>query len=697
MPTRTLNTVGSAVAPGLALGLAVDLGSIATASVAPQDPPANAAEGYRAAFALWDALPGDLQQRLADAAGDPQVLAGAMPNLADDLALARPTLDAFLAAAAVEDCDWGLDRSEGFALLLPHLAPMRNLARVASLDAAMALSEGDGARAASALDAISRGTRHLAADPVLIDSLVAGALLSTVAKTAEMAGDAGLVDAELASRLLEILPEQAAPALGIERAMRSEVDAVAAEFDRIADGGDAFDPSIAELFRAGGDGGAGGADRDRTLELFEEIADDATVAMLEADPERRVELVAAIDARIAALPEDDPASRLVRLLAPSYGSVARSLGRLDGEFAEVRRKLEAIAAGDDDLAAANAAYWYLRTVFRLRAIPPRAQIALELERQAPDAVDSAMAEEIADWMARLEAAGVLDTLREAASIDACDFTLGGAVPRDPGRVLLHEAFPAVRAGSRLLLISAVRDLRRARSLSMKPKEGDPIDDTTSLALRTRGVSDLVATISIARHLAFDGTPGGTMTAASICREAGDLLERLPIDLDDAELESLERAIARLPRTAPHGVLGADAAQASVIAKALELVRDTEEDDRRPASTAAALRGLAAVAEVPAVFLDASDAPLGAADDLIAIERWVEWKALADRLRAVPSQGERLLERLVILGEIPAEATEWGTRPLFSPDPGEVAVVATGRLDQWISDVQKSADRFAPAN
>ncbi|MHC4833975.1 MAG: hypothetical protein ACYTFH_08830 [Planctomycetota bacterium] len=48
-------------------------------------------------------------------------------------------------------------------------------------------------------------------------------------------------------------------------------------------------------------------------------------------------------------------------------------------------------------------------------------------------------------------------------------------------------------------------------------------------------------------------------------------------------------------------------------------------------------------------------------------------------------------------EIPAEATEWVPRPLFSPDPGEAALAATGRLDRWISDVQKSADRSAPAN
>ncbi len=693
MAIRTLNTDRSAVA----LGLALALGSMATASAAWQSPPTNAADNYRAAFALWDALPSDLQQRLADAAGDPEILAGSMPNLADDLAQAGPTIDAFLAAAAVENCDWGLDRSEGFALLLPHLAPMRNLARVASLEATVALSQGNADRAANALEAISRGTRHLSADPVLIDSLVAGSLLSTVARTAATASDAGLVDAELASRLLEILPEQAAPALGIERAMRSEVDAVAAEFDRIADGGGTFDPSIAELFGAGGDGESGGADRDRTLVLFEEIAGEATVAMLEPDPNRRLEMIDAIDARIAELPEDDPATRLVRMLTPSYRNVARSLGRLDAEFAEVRQTLVAIAAGESNLAGANAAYWYLRSVARLQAIPSRAQIALELERQAPEAVDPAMAEEIADWLERLETAGVLDTLREAASIEACDFTLGQDSRRTPGRVLLHEAFPTIRAGSRLLLISAARDLRRATSLSMNPQAGDPIDGATALALRTRGVSDLVATISIARHLALDGTPGGTMTAASICCEAGDLLERLPIDLDDAEFESLERAIARLPRTAPHGMLGADAAQASVTVKALELVRDTGEDDRRPASPAAALRGLAAVAEVPAAFVVASDAPLRAADDLIAIERWVEWKALADRLRAVPIQGERLLERLVILGEIPAEATEWGTRALFTPDPVEAAVDATGRLDQWISDVQRSADRSAPAN
>lgn len=672
---------------GTGLALTLALASPAGFAVDPPASPPNAAEGYRAAFALWDALPVDLRQRLADATGDPAVFAGSVPSLAADLAAARPTLEAFLAATAVETCDWELDRSEGFAMLLPHLAPMRSLTRLASLEATAALADGDARRAAGALEAISRGTTHLAADPVLIDSLVAGTMLSTVARSAASAIDAGLVDPALAGTLLDLVPERAAPVLGLERAMRGEVDAVAAEFDRIAGGGDAFTPELAALL------GGEGADRMRSLDLFEEIADEATAAMAETDPARRLELVEALEARIESLPEDDSASRLVRLLVPSYGSVARSIDRIDADLAAVRTRLEAIAGGEGDLADANAAYWYLRTTPRLRSIPPRAQVALELERLAPDAVDAAMGEEVADWLARLEDAEVLATLREAATIDRCDFTFGDDRRRSASDVLLHGAFPAIRAGARVLIVSAGRDLREAASI-----DGDGSDEAIAeiAALRARAASSLAAAISIARHLAIDGTPGGTpggtITAASICTEIADALAALP--LEGADLEPVERAIARLPRAAPLGPLGADAADRTIVEIVLRdlgfdqainrarVAEDAGSPPRRPASKDAALRGLAALGEVPPTLQDADEAPMHAADDLVDMDLWRQWRTLANERRARPVEGPRFLERLVIVGEIPTEADGWARASFYRAVPRQAAMAAIDRLDRW---------------
>ena len=99
---------------------------LSPATLLPQDPPpSNAADLYREAFTAWEAMAAEDREAIANAFGDPQVVVSTDPETTMALERAGRTIDLFMQASRVDRCDWGLDRSEGFALLLPHLGSMR--------------------------------------------------------------------------------------------------------------------------------------------------------------------------------------------------------------------------------------------------------------------------------------------------------------------------------------------------------------------------------------------------------------------------------------------------------------------------------------------------------------------------------------------------------------------------------------------
>ena len=77
-----------------------------------------------------------------------------------------------MAAAATADCDWGMDYSKGFELLLPHLGPMRKVCKVILLDAQIKASEGNIEEAMEKSLTCFRIARHIKKDTTIISSLV---------------------------------------------------------------------------------------------------------------------------------------------------------------------------------------------------------------------------------------------------------------------------------------------------------------------------------------------------------------------------------------------------------------------------------------------------------------------------------------------------------------------------------------------
>lgn len=77
-----------------------------------------------------------------------------------------------MAASGIENCDWGMDYSKGFELLLPHLGPMRRVCKVMLLDAQIKAGEGDIEKALEQSLACFRIARHIKKDTTIISSLV---------------------------------------------------------------------------------------------------------------------------------------------------------------------------------------------------------------------------------------------------------------------------------------------------------------------------------------------------------------------------------------------------------------------------------------------------------------------------------------------------------------------------------------------
>lgn len=114
-------------------------------------------------------------------------------------------LDRFAAAAALPDCDFGLEYQKGFVAMLPHLSKMRHATRILAADARRHLAAGDPDKAAERLATIYRMADHLTGDHVLISSLVSAAMCAHAHEVVTEALEAGALTAPGRDRLLGAL------------------------------------------------------------------------------------------------------------------------------------------------------------------------------------------------------------------------------------------------------------------------------------------------------------------------------------------------------------------------------------------------------------------------------------------------------------------------------------------------------------
>lgn len=129
----------------------------------------NAALVY---YSIWMNDNREVMLPFSEAYGDLQYGKALPKAVADYLTLRKDDINKMVRAGKMKHCDFGIDRSEGFNVLLPHLSKLRSVARTLNADAARCLLEGKPDEAADRFVAIFGLARHAASDRILISSLV---------------------------------------------------------------------------------------------------------------------------------------------------------------------------------------------------------------------------------------------------------------------------------------------------------------------------------------------------------------------------------------------------------------------------------------------------------------------------------------------------------------------------------------------
>jgi hypothetical protein len=240
-------------------------------------------------------------------------------------------------AATKETCDFQLDYSQGYSLLLPHLSPMRRLARLSSLQT-LAHSEWDDAEAALNIAQAGLRVGHDAGTDNLLISRLVG-----------IASDRLVLDSLAGLSQTPNLPTERAYSVLVEMAKRNYVqdmgNAIAFEstmasqlIDKLSENpeqllqelGDEVPPEIIPLLRDE-------AFIERSKRKMQEVA--AQYAELSKLPSTEArEAIEALDQEVSAS-LSGPDAYFARLLMPSYGTTIlkaqEAVAELDAVYVDV--------------------------------------------------------------------------------------------------------------------------------------------------------------------------------------------------------------------------------------------------------------------------------------------------------------------------------------------------------------------------
>ena len=185
----------------------------------------NAAAIYRQAFALYDALSNEQKQVVSN--WRTNVDASVEAKLCEKI---QPICDLMHQAAALTNCDWGLEQPITFETKFPHLLQCHSIARAAVWSAAHCRTD-DPAGAIDDLVASSRLGQKLLDPPCLLDHLVdlsiQNMVIGSVAEHASIL--AGTGDSRLAQLLSDAQYDE-----GLYRAIESEADIMSSLADKLA-------------------------------------------------------------------------------------------------------------------------------------------------------------------------------------------------------------------------------------------------------------------------------------------------------------------------------------------------------------------------------------------------------------------------------------------------------------------------------
>jgi hypothetical protein len=535
--------------------LSVVLHLVVSASALGQqpEPPPNAADVYQKAAAWWNAnAKGDgaiFTEEELWSLSDPYDPFG--PNAARQRAAyerVKPYIELARAAGRTSSIDRKLDYGQGFNLLLPHLAEMRNAARLLRLDAQFRMDQGDAAGALESIRAVSGIGAHSKTDDVLISSLVSAAVMHLQDGIVDEAIGRGQIDAETANALLEDLakfkgndPINVVAALDNERTMaRTSVEEILgkpegmSELLSLAGGmGDKPNEEMAKQFMEMGPEGVR-ADLDR----YDAVMQELSTAMQNPD---RAAATAAIDAIYERIEKGD-AGMIAKVIAPAMGKVADVNWRMQDLVAKRIEMLEAIRDGKVQPSEyANAAYAYLRLAALVRGLPEESQRDLEALRVAGDALDAESVERVRRLVGPFREA-LLRDFRIAATCKRCEFPL---MSFDQA-IFAYAYLPDLRGAMRMVLADAL-----AGPSPLGPDgrvRGSDIAPPTPIEAGRFGVR-------LASHLAKSPSISHGLVGSTVLAETSDALSRAgkARPWTDEERAQLAAALATVDTQDPLGL------------------------------------------------------------------------------------------------------------------------------------------------
>jgi hypothetical protein len=444
--------------------------------------------------------------------------------------------------------DAGLDLSQGFMLLLPHLSSMREVCRISSNLARRATATGDQRGAVEWIGTLNEISSHAGQDGTAIGSLVGAAMYMKSDQTMELAIANGLIDADTAATILEsmsMLREEADPfhfgdSVAGERLLFNQtLDSIlGAKGEPLSDEtldvyrsafGDGAVEEILEL----SDGGDG--IRNTVNDLFERMQ----IAFDDPDRERGIETLAEIETEA----ETSDMPRIVSKILPSLTQIAMARLRVERILNDRIRGLDAVASGrvsPDEIR--NGAILWLQIGRGMLEIPTDAQragvrvIGSEVIEPAPAEPDSEI------WAAayRPIASKWLMLGLDASAITEADFDItSGRRPQSDST----KALGTLRAAARGYLADAAYRLRRAMTM---PGE----DESTPENERYVAANEIAVALALAGHLIRDPGVARVRLAAAIIEDTAALLatnEAQAMRRDPILRMQIADAAAKLPR------------------------------------------------------------------------------------------------------------------------------------------------------
>lgn len=360
---------------------------------------------------------------------------------------AAPIVDNVIRASQQGYSDFGLDYSQGFDLLLPHLGQMRSLARLVQADSAMHMADGDGAGAAQRIAALYRLADHVGDDHVLISSIVSLVIFEVADTAAQQGFDGGTFDPASAMVLLRSAhafdqkdPFQSIESLAMEQTLlintvreqfmagdeqkRAEFLAMLASEDDFDEQFGALTPEQLEVH----------------IEQYSALMDRYAEVLAGDDPAVAKAQLAQIDLEV----EAGEHGLVVQLFLPGFDRAYETmmLGR-DKLHARIEL-LEGITRGQVDVQTlTNAAVWYRRGIERLDSLD-------QSWKEALAAVDPARPL-LAEQIEQLTQAAIGQFV-EGSNMRRCDFSIG----RNALEVFIPTYADGMRDAFRLLALESMR-------------------------------------------------------------------------------------------------------------------------------------------------------------------------------------------------------------------------------------------------